>query len=187
VVVHDFAEPGHEGIHGSVAGDTGRVGQELLAPDEARALAEVDHALEEAAEDGETEALAEAGETGGVRQRLVQAVAEIPADAQAIRGQRQELTLRADALEDHHQGALEADDGIDGRPAPARVGVADPFPNEAEVEPGFEVAGAVAVRDEPVEGHGDGPAEVAGLGGTEHGRSPQPPGAGCGPPQARAA
>ena len=77
-VVHDVAEPGHEGTHGSVAGDAGRVGQELLAPDEARALAEVDHALEGAAEDGETEALAEAGEPGGVRQRLVQAVAEGP-------------------------------------------------------------------------------------------------------------
>jgi hypothetical protein len=78
MAIHDVAEPGHEGIRGGVAGDPGGVGEDLLPPDEARLLAQVDHALEEAAEDGEPEALADPGEAGGVRQRLVEAVAEGP-------------------------------------------------------------------------------------------------------------
>ena len=76
VVVHDLPESGHEGLHGSVAGDAGRIGQNLLAPDKTRVLAEVDHMLEEAAKDLETEALPDAGEAGGIGQRLVEAVTE---------------------------------------------------------------------------------------------------------------
>jgi hypothetical protein len=78
MAIHDVAEPGHQGIRGGVAGDPGRVGEDLLPPNQPCLLAEVDHALEEAAEDGEPEALADAGEAGGVRQRLVEAIAEGP-------------------------------------------------------------------------------------------------------------
>jgi hypothetical protein len=78
MVVHDVAEPRHQGIRRGVAGDPGGVGEDLLPPDEARLLAQVDHVLEEAAEDGEPEPLADAGEAGGVRQRLIEAVAEGP-------------------------------------------------------------------------------------------------------------
>jgi hypothetical protein len=102
VVVHDFAESGHERIRRGVAGEASRVGQDLLSPDESRVDAEVDHVLEEATEDGKTEALADAGEASGVRQRLIEAVAEIPPDTEAICGQRQELAFRADAFEEHH-------------------------------------------------------------------------------------
>lgn len=93
VVVHDVPESGYRGIHRRVAGNAGRIGQNLLAPDKPRVLAEVDHLLEEATKDVETEALPDAAEAGGIGKRLVQVVAEIPPHTQAIHGQGEELTL----------------------------------------------------------------------------------------------
>ena len=174
LVAHDFPQPGHERIQGSVARDAGRVGQDLLAPDEARLLAKVDDVLEEAAEDVETEALADAGEAGGVGQRLIQAVAQIPADAEAIRGQGEELALGTDALEEHHQIELKEHHRVDGRPAPVGVGVPDPLPDEGEVEAGLQVAIEVVVGNEGVHGNGNGSGKVAGLDRAKHEHSPQP-------------
>jgi hypothetical protein len=76
VVVHDLASSRHEGIRGGVAGDTGCVGQDLLPPNETSVPAQIDHVLEEATEDRDSEALADAREAGGIGQRLVEAVAE---------------------------------------------------------------------------------------------------------------
>ena len=71
VVVHDLPESGHEGIHGGVARDAGRIGHDLFAPDEAGLLVTIDHMRKEAAEDDETETLTETGGTQSVRQGLV--------------------------------------------------------------------------------------------------------------------
>ncbi len=48
---------------------------------------------DEAAEDGETEALADAGQASGIGLRLIQAGAEVPPDTEAIRGQGEEVPL----------------------------------------------------------------------------------------------
>jgi hypothetical protein len=173
VVVHDFPQSGHEGIHGSIAGDTGRIGQQLLAPDKARVLAEVDHMLEEAAKDIETEALPDASEPGGIGQRLVQAVAEIPPDTEAIRGQGEELALRAKALEEHHEVELEEDHGIDRRPASVGIAALDPIPDETQIEAGIEVAVEVIAGHEGVERNSDGWTKLSGLSRTKHRRTPQ--------------
>jgi hypothetical protein len=174
MVVHNLAESGPEGIHGGIAGDPGCVGQDLLSPDEARFLAQVDDVLEEPAEDGKTEALADASKASGVRQRLVEAVAEVPPDAEPILRQRQELALRADSLEEHHQVELEEDDGIDGRPASVGAGVPDPIPDEAEVLRRLAAPVEVIVGNEAVEGNHGGCVEVTGSGGAEQRRSPKP-------------
>src|SRR5262249_19813426 len=133
VVVHDLPQSGHEGLHGSVAGNASRIGQHLLAPDTTRFLAEADHMLKDAAQAIKTEALPDAGETGGIGQRLVQTVAELPPDTEAIRGQGKELALRAKPLEEHHQVELEEDHGIDAGPAAFGVELLYPLAHEAQV------------------------------------------------------
>jgi hypothetical protein len=173
VVVHDFPESGHQGIHSSIAGDASRIGQKLLAPHQARCLAEVDHRLEAAAKDVETEALPDAGEPGGIGQRLVQTVAEIPPDPEAIRSQGEEVALRAKTLQAQHQGELEEDHGIDRRPAAVGVGALDPMPDETQMEAGSEVAGDVVAGPEGVERNSDGWTKFAGLSRTEQRQTPQ--------------
>lgn len=122
MAVHNVAEPRHEGIHGGVPGDPGRIGEDFLSPDKPRVLAEVDNPFEEVAEDREPEALADPGDARGVRQCLVKGVAEIPAAAEAVHRQRQEFSLRANAFEEHHQIELEDHNRIDGRTIPAGIG-----------------------------------------------------------------
>ena len=142
----------------------------LLAPNKADFLAEIDHMLEEAAKDVETEALPDAGETRGIRQRLVQAVAEIPPDTEAIRGQGEELALRAKALEEQHQVELAEDHGIDRRPAAIGIETLDLIPDEPQIEAGIEVAVEVVAGHEGVEQSSDGWTKLAGLGRTSIGR-----------------
>ena len=134
-----------------------------------RVLAEVDHVLEEAAKDLEPEALPDAGEAGGIGQRLVEAVTEVPADTEAVHGQGEELPLRAQALEEHHQVELEEDHRIDGRPSSIGIGVLDPIPDEGQIEAGVEVAVEMVAGNEGVERNDDGWTELAGFGRTEHG------------------
>jgi hypothetical protein len=50
-----------------------------------------------------------------IRHGLVQVVAQVPADAQPVGRQVQQLPLRADAFEEHHQLQLEEDHRVDGR------------------------------------------------------------------------
>src|SRR5215211_6038897 len=52
---------------------------------------------------------------GVIRQRLVQAVAQVPTVGEVEARRRDELSFRADAFEEHHQLQLEKDDRIDGR------------------------------------------------------------------------
>jgi hypothetical protein len=66
MVIDDFPQPRHEGSRRSIAGDTSRVSDELLSPDETRLLAEIDDVRKEAAEDGDSESLADAREAGGI-------------------------------------------------------------------------------------------------------------------------
>ena len=88
-----FPESGYEGGHRSVPGDVGRIGYQFLAPHQARFLTEVDNPLEEATEDIKTEALPHAAEPGGIRQCLIQVIAEGVPDTEAIRGQGEEFPL----------------------------------------------------------------------------------------------
>ena len=69
-------EAGDQGIDGGVGLDLGGVEEELLAPDEAGLLAQVDDLSEEAREELDAEPLADAGEAGVVGQGLVEGVAE---------------------------------------------------------------------------------------------------------------
>ena len=78
-------------------------------------LAQLDDVLEEALEDGQAQALPDAGQAGVVGQRLVQGVAEVPAVREVEAGRLDQLPLGADALEEHDELELEEDDRVDGR------------------------------------------------------------------------
>ncbi len=79
VLIDHLLEARHERVEAGVGPDLGRVGEELLPPDETRLLAELDHILEEAAEDSQPIPLADLGQTGVVGQALAEVVAEVPA------------------------------------------------------------------------------------------------------------
>ena len=107
-------EPGHQAIQVGIGPHLGRVEEQLLAPDQAGRLAQLDDLLEEALEDLDAQTRPDPGQAGVVGQRLVQGVAEVPAMGQVQAGQLDQLALRADPLEEHDQLELEEDDRIDG-------------------------------------------------------------------------
>src|SRR5215204_3342579 len=107
-----------------------------------------------------------------VRQLLVKRVPEVPAVSQIEAGRRDELTLGADALEEHDELQLEEDHRVDTRPAPLGVEVARPVTDEAQVELGLQVSVEVAGGNEILQRDRDRFAEAAGFGRAKHGESP---------------
>jgi hypothetical protein len=112
-----------ERIEIGVGRDLGRVDVELLAPDQTCLHALRDDRLEEAAEDLQPVPLADAGQTGVVGKRLGQVVAEIPAQAEAVGNDAQQLPLRAQPLEKQDELQLEEDDRVDRGSSSLGVGV----------------------------------------------------------------
>ena len=96
-------EPRDPALHGSIGLDLGRVEEELLAPHQPCLDTFFDDPLEEATEDEQAVALADAGEAGVVGKRLLEIVAEIPAQGQARRDYPHQLALGADVLEEHEE------------------------------------------------------------------------------------
>jgi len=87
-----------------------------------------------------------------VRQWLLEVVAEIPADTQAIRCDLHQLTLGAYSLKEHHQLQSEEHYRIDTVASYGGVAVGHQFPDEREVEPLFESAVEIVLRDQLFEG-----------------------------------
>src|SRR3712207_5965526 len=90
------------GIH-EASFDFSGVKVQLPAPHEARFLAQIDNLLEETLENGDAQPVSDAGQTGVVRECLVQRIAEIPAMRQVEAGRRDELAFGANPLEEHNQ------------------------------------------------------------------------------------
>ena len=82
--VPDHLEPRHQRLPGRVGLHRGRVEEQLIAFDQPRLDAQLHDPLEEAAEDLEAVALADARERGVVGQGLVQVVAEVPPERDAV-------------------------------------------------------------------------------------------------------
>jgi hypothetical protein len=161
-------EARHERIEVGVGLDLGGIDVELFPPDQARLLAEVDDFLEEALEDVNPQALPNPGQPRVIRQILIQSIAEVPAVGQVEAGHRDELTLRPNALEEHHELQLEEHDRIDAGSAPLGIEPPRPLPHEAEIELRLQVPVEVVLRDQAFEGDGDRLVEAAGFGRAEH-------------------
>jgi hypothetical protein len=69
-----------------------------------------------------------------VRQRLIEVVAEIPAEAEAIGGDANQLTLGAQSLEEQHQLELEEDDRVDRGPTQHFVAIPHQVTDEAQIK-----------------------------------------------------
>jgi diguanylate cyclase (GGDEF)-like protein/PAS domain S-box-containing protein len=69
--------------------------QQFLAPNQSCLVAEINHALKEAAEERQTQPLPDAGQTRVVGKRLVQVVPDIPAMRQIEAGDIDQLTFRS--------------------------------------------------------------------------------------------
>jgi hypothetical protein len=63
-------------------------------------------------EDVEAQPLPNPGQTGVVRQVLIQGVAQVPAVGQVEARHRDQLALGADSLEEHHQLQFEEGDWV---------------------------------------------------------------------------
>jgi hypothetical protein len=93
---------------------------QLLAPNEPHLLTEIDDLLEEALEDVDSEALADAGQTGKIRQILVERVPHIPAVGYIEADHLDQFSFRANALKEHDELQLEIPTGsMEGRPRSA--------------------------------------------------------------------
>ena len=77
VLPGDRAQARPQGVHRGVRPHLRGVEDQLLAPDQAGLLAQLDHALEETPEEVAAQAIPDAGEAGVVGQRLVQVVTQI--------------------------------------------------------------------------------------------------------------
>src|SRR5262245_17985503 len=124
--------------------------------------------LEEALEDRESQPLADAGQAGVIRQRLIQSVAEIPTVRKVQARRIDQVALRAQALEEQDELKFEEHDRVDGRPAPGLVERLDPLSDEAEIQVRVEVAVEVVGRNELFERNHYGLVNRADLRGPEH-------------------
>src|SRR5262249_13388539 len=106
-------EAGSEGVGGSVGGDLRGVEVELLAPDQTGPDALLDDRREEVAEALQSVALPDPAQTGVVRERLGQIVADIPAQAEAVGDDLQELTFGTQPFEEEDELQLEEDHRVD--------------------------------------------------------------------------
>ena len=75
-----------------------------------------------------------------VGQRLGQVVAEIPAQAEPVGDDPQQLALGAQPLEEQDQLQLEEDDRVDGGSPGLRVGLPNQVAHEAEIERALQMA-----------------------------------------------
>jgi hypothetical protein len=94
-------------VQGGVGVDLGGVEVQLLAPDQPGLAALLDDRLEETAKRGQPVPLPDPGEAGVIGQRLAQVIAELPPDAQPIGCNLDQLPLRVDSLEEHHELKLD--------------------------------------------------------------------------------
>jgi hypothetical protein len=105
-------ERGKRRIGGNLRG----VDVQLLAPHQSRRETLPHDPLEEAAKDVETIALPDAAQTGVIRERLGQIVPEIPAQAESVGDDLQELPLETQPFEEEDELQLEEDHRVDRRP-----------------------------------------------------------------------
>jgi hypothetical protein len=103
-----------------------------------------------------------------IGQGLVEGVTEIPAVGQVEVRCLDELSFRADALEEHDELQLEEDYGVDRGPATFGVPLPRPVAHEAQVQLRLQVPVEVGLRDHAFERDGNGFIEAAGFGRAEH-------------------
>jgi hypothetical protein len=169
MVVDNLLEARHHRIEGSIGPDLGGIEDQLLAPDEAGVLAQLDDLIKEAAEDREAQPLPDPGQRRVVWEGLVQVVAEILAVGEVERRLFDELSLRPYAFQHHHELQLEKHDRINTRPAPLRIAVLGPAANKREVELFLQAAVEVVLGHEGFQGGDNRTIKIASLGWTEHG------------------
>jgi hypothetical protein len=126
---------------------------ELFAPDKTDVLALLHDPIEEAAEDCHAVAVTDFGQAGVVRERLMQIVAEIPAQTEPIGGDTHELAFGAEVLKKPDQLKFEKDDRVNGGSAAKSVAGLHELADKGEVERPFDVAIEMVLRNELLERH----------------------------------
>ena len=162
-----------QGVERGVGLDLGGIEEELFAPDQPCLVAEVNTVLKEPTEDRQPQPLSDSGEGGVVGQRLIQAVATVPAMGRVQAGQLDELALGAGTLwvsfHQHHNLEFEEDDRIDAGPAGVGIALFDPVPHKGQIQHLLEAAIEVILGNQCFQGGVNGTIEIAGLRWTEHG------------------
>lgn len=83
-----------------------------------------------------------------VRQRLLQVVAQVPADAKPVGRDLHKLPLGPQAFKEKDNFELEKDHGIDAGATYGGVAVGHQLPDKREIERRLEAALEVVLRDE---------------------------------------
>ena len=81
----------------------------------------LDDVVEKATKEIDAVAVTDLGQAGVIRQWLMQVIAEIPSQTEAVGGDDHELAFRADALEKHDELELEKHDRVDGRSSASSI------------------------------------------------------------------
>ena len=71
MILDHFPKPGNDRAVRGVGLDLGRIHQQLLAPDQSGLITQLNHVLEEAAEDRQSQSLPNTGQTRVIGQRLI--------------------------------------------------------------------------------------------------------------------
>ncbi len=166
--------PRRQGVHGGVRLDLGGVEEQLPTSHQPRLDAHPDDLLEEAAEDREPVAFPDPGEGGVVGQGLVEVVAHVPSQVEAVGHRLHESTFRTETLEEEDELQLEEDHRVDRSPAAPGVERAHQLPHEREVDPLLQAPVEVVLGDEEIQREVFGqPQEVALFDAHHGGRKPR--------------
>ncbi len=141
----------HERVVSSIRLHLRAVEEEFRPPHQARLLAQLDDTHEEAFEQRQTEPLADAGQAGVVRQRLIQVIAQVPAMREVKRHRLHQLALGAQTLEEEDELELEEDDRVDAGSAALRVAIGHPLTHEVKIQDSLEVAVEVIAGDQLIQ------------------------------------
>jgi hypothetical protein len=96
--------------------------------------------LEEVPEGGEAVALADARQTGMIRKRLAEIIADIPAQTEPVGRHPHQLALGANTFKEHDQLQFEEDNRINGRAASRGIERRNQGADKGEVEGLVEMA-----------------------------------------------
>src|SRR5581483_6942812 len=123
-----------ERIQSGIGIHLGGIDVEFLAPHEFGLLALFHNRFEEAAKNVQSITGANTAQARMIGERLVEIIAQIPTNTQAVSRLEHELAFGANALKKHHQLQLKKDNRVNRRTTQVCIGLLDKRPYKREIQ-----------------------------------------------------